>query len=39
MPRFPTREAEVAAMAGTMVYGLNEFPDDFPSQWPCNGLQ
>lgn len=31
MPRFPTREAEVAALAGTMVYGLTEFADDFPS--------
>ncbi len=31
MPRFPTREAEVAALAGTMVYGLNEFPDNFPA--------
>ena len=31
MPRFPTREAEVASLAGTMIYGLTEFAGDFPS--------
>jgi hypothetical protein len=31
MPRFPTREADIAALAGTMVYGLTEFPENFPS--------
>ena len=31
MARFPTREADVAALAGTMVYGLTEFPENFPS--------
>ena len=31
MPRFPTREAEVASLAGTMIYWLTEFAGDFPS--------
>ncbi len=31
MPRFPNREAEVASLAGTMIYGLTEFAGDFPS--------
>jgi hypothetical protein len=30
MARFPTREAEVASLAGTMVYGLSEHPEHFP---------
>ena len=31
MARFPTREAEVASLAGTMIYGLTEFAGDFPA--------
>ena len=31
MAKFPTREAEVASLAGTMIYGLTEFAGDFPS--------
>jgi hypothetical protein len=30
MARFPTREADMAALAGTMVHGLAEHPEDFP---------
>lgn len=30
MARFPTREADVAALAGTMVHGLAENAEDFP---------
>ena len=30
MARFPTREADIAAMAGTMVHGLAENGADFP---------
>ena len=30
MARFPTREADVAALAGTMVYGLAQHAEDFP---------
>ena len=30
MARFPTREADVAALAGTMVFGLAENAEDFP---------
>jgi len=30
MARFPTRDADVAALAGTMVHGLAEHAEDFP---------
>jgi len=30
MARFPSREAEMAALAGTMVHGLAEHAEDFP---------
>ena len=30
MARFPRREADIAAMAGTMVFGLAENAEDFP---------
>jgi hypothetical protein len=30
MARFPGREAEVASLAGTMVFGLTENAEDFP---------
>ncbi len=31
MARFPTREGDVAALAGTMVHGLAEHAEDFPA--------
>ena len=31
MAKFPTREAEVAALAGTIIHGLTEHGDDFPA--------
>ena len=31
MAKFPTREAEVAALAGTIIHGLSENADDFPA--------
>jgi hypothetical protein len=31
MARFPRREADVAALAGTMVFGLAENAEDFPA--------
>ncbi len=30
MAKFPRREADIAAMAGTMVFGLAENAEDFP---------
>ncbi len=30
MARFPTREADVAALAGTIAFGLAEHAEDFP---------
>ncbi len=31
MAQFPTREADVAAMAGTMIHGLTEYANEFPA--------
>lgn len=31
MARFPTREADIAALAGDIVHGLTEYATDFPS--------
>ncbi len=30
MARFPTREADVVALAGTIAFGLTENAEDFP---------
>jgi len=31
MAKFPTREADVAAMAGTIISGLTEYAEEFPA--------
>jgi len=31
MARFPSREADVAALAGNVIVGLTESADDFPA--------
>jgi len=31
MARFPTREAEIAALAGDIIHGLTQYTEDFPA--------
>ena len=31
MAKFPTREADVGAMAGTIISGLTEYAEEFPA--------
>ena len=31
MARFPTRKAEIAALAGDIIHGLTQYTEDFPT--------